>query len=61
MLDSFGNQQKDKEGGIMISLIVFLIDWLVVLGYINTTEDPSAGIFLCMLTMALLYVSEVLR
>jgi len=44
-----------------MTTIIFFIDWLVVLGYINTTEDPSVGIFLCMFAMALFYVSEVFR
>lgn len=44
-----------------MTTIIFLMDWLVVLGYISTTEDPSVGIFLCMFGMVLLYLGEVFR
>lgn len=43
----------------MILRLVFLIDWLFVLGFINRDDTP-VGIYLCATVLGVLYLLEVL-
>ena len=43
----------------MILRLLFLIDWLFVLGFINRDDTP-VGIYLCTFGLGLFYLSEML-
>lgn len=45
---------------IWINHILFLVDWLVVLGILNGREKPKAGPLLCAVALGWFYLVEVL-